>query len=224
MKSSNIGQKRFVSRERYFVEGNDDVLLGKGNEGRVRSVKIISKKRARLAAMKIHHIFSNRTFLAKSKKIWVEFKKAGLPVPKFFVPLFRQSDKNYGSILMENLKNKYGKLIPVNPPASRGFPTFLNTLLVAQDKKLIVDLAVDLAKINSLGYETHLVDFWHFYKKQNGKYDRLILDYGQLKKLNSSKAHNSSSQLLSNHFGKEEYSLFDKVYQKKFSELEGKKN
>ena len=152
----------------------------------VKRVKITERGRGRRvfhAAAKKANAYrgsESRILLAESQRAWRKFHRAGLPVPAFSRVMSRRPNikkgkysRHYLTTFMEDMTKKHGKLYDCHV---QGKPTFLVRLSAKKDAKLIRSLGRDLAAIYSLGFTCRFLDFWHFYKKKDGKWDRVILD------------------------------------------------
>jgi len=154
-----------------------------------------------------------REDLGAARKNWFLLKKLGIPVPKFYTILIRKEDSSHGgySVLMENLTKRYGKIHPIND--SKGNPVFLKKLKIGRDRKLIKEIASDLATINNSGYVLDYLDLWGLYKKPNGEYGRVAIDYTTMRKReNVYSGAIRSIQNAREFLGKEEFAYFFKEY------------
>jgi hypothetical protein len=168
-----IRRPYFLARKKY---------IGEGQEGEVYSATIMGKNGLR------HVVEKNITFnrsdqrkrLVRAKRNWAVLKKLGIPVPKFYTILIRKADLPNGgvSVLMENLSKRFGRIRPINN--EMGEPVFLSRLRLGRDKKLLTELASDLAAIHNAGYRLAMFDLWGIYKKPNGTYGRVAMDYGTM--------------------------------------------
>jgi len=222
---------------RYYkiIPNHPAKILGTGIEGFVEEVTLKSpwiKKRS--AAKKSRYTFRPCDYthlkkqVAQTRRTWRVFKKAGLLVPEFYIPIFRKKSKYYLSVLMENLEKKYGKLIAVND--SLGKPYFLKQLKMETDRKLISELGEDLATIVSLGFQPYCFDFWQFYKKPDGSYGRVIADLSligetvnhknlEYKQFIETRFYRHIREELLPFFGQREKVEFLKAYTRKLNEL-----
>lgn len=185
-----MNREQAQARERYKIKRNPFGSLGSGSEAEVYRADIIYKngKRRRNVAVKemirrkevkynsdIISMLSLRDRVVNAKKAYTAIKRAGLPVPSFFVPRIRMYS-GQESIIMENLKKRYGKLYSINTGHLNPRPVFLRKLKINKDYVLIRNLGSDLATILNLGFISHTMDFWSFYKTKNGTYERVISD------------------------------------------------
>ncbi|MFA5764200.1 MAG: hypothetical protein WC915_05330 [archaeon] len=158
-------------------------VFGVGVEGEVRNATLKEKGRLSIsvAIKKLNPFF--RSFITKkvlidNQKVWLDFYKAKLPVPKLHKLDLRKNSPTYENVIMSNLKKDHKILIPVNIGKT---PKNLMLIDPKKDRKLIKNLATDFAKIVKLGYSPSVIDFWHFYKKGNTM-ERVIIDYTSLRK------------------------------------------
>ena len=182
------------------------------------------KEIARHAAVAKRRKFAfdtTRKELAQMQSAYRSFRNAGLPVPAFSTVFMRRKgpdgkpEKRYLMLFAENMKAKHGPLIDVH---LGGEPLFLRKLAVSKDAGLIKELASDFATISRLGYSTTFIDFWHFYRKPEGGYGRVIVDldgfFRSKPDKSASHGHGSKFWLRSNfhefkdYMGKKEFELF----------------
>lgn len=206
-----------------IIPPNPPRLLGKGKEGEVKAVTIKSPFfNSRVAAQKTHArlIAKSSTenvhrVIAKNKKVWRDFKKAGLPVAEFYTPVLRKESKHYLTVLAEDFTKKHGELIQIHN--NYGEPVLFRELTVAKDSKLLRELAHDLATIDTLRYNTDYLDFWSLYRKPDGSYGRVIADLTELHKVpyvTVLDQHPHVREFL----GPKEYALFRAEYQRRWNE------
>lgn len=157
-------------------------ILGRGREGIVYSSTIQSGRRKRFVAEKQYSIklpkIYPRELAVDAKRNWVVLRRLRIPTPKFYVPLIRKANNNSYRVLMQDLHKKHGKLFKIND--SYGDPVFLQKLRLPKDKIILRQLASDLAAINNAGYCLDFLDLWVLYKKKDGTYGRVAVDYGQM--------------------------------------------
>jgi hypothetical protein len=222
------------ARERYKINRKKvHSFLGEGSESEVYRADLVfknGKKRKNVAVKEmirrrevkynsdiISQLSLNKRII-NAKKAYTSIKRAGLPVPSFFVPRIRMYVAR-ASIIMENLRKRYGKLYPINPGQHNPKPTFLEKLKIKKDHVLIRNLGSDLATILNLGFIPHAMDFWSFYKTKNGTYDRVISDltlfthrsdeyYSNYSKSDFAKKVKNMLTDIKAHLGEKEYDAF----------------
>ncbi|MFA5764006.1 MAG: hypothetical protein WC915_04290 [archaeon] len=125
---------------------------------------------------------------ALMQRIYRKFKQANLPVPSFSRTIPKDASSRQKIVIVaENLEKKHGKLYDGHKNGELRFPKQLS---IKEDRKLLVDLAKDLATIHNLGIACNYVDYFHFYKKGNS-YDRVIVDFDKLEFRSGSKLQKS---------------------------------
>ncbi|HNV00861.1 MAG TPA: hypothetical protein PKK60_00335 [archaeon] len=177
------------ARERYKIKRKIASSLGSGSESEVYRSDLVFKNGTKRRNVAVKEMIRRREVkynsdiisqlslkdrIVNAKKAYTSIKSAGLPVPSFFVPRIR-TYSGRESIIMENLRTKYGKLYSINPGHNNPRPVFLKKLKIEKDSVLIRNLGSDLATILNLGFLPHAMDFWSFYKT-NGSYERIISD------------------------------------------------
>jgi len=227
MQLSSLLKRAFSApskKPRYKIRLRRWPLLGEGFESKVHRAKLISrtslvkKKKTHIALRRLRtpsctkaEGLRDRAKLINAKRVWREFRASGLPVASFFVPVLRRGSKEYLSVIMENLRARYGKIIPINCNTYSPAPVFLKRLNVKRDLPLIKNLAGDYAKMVNLGYAPHYVDFWAFYKSRKGtNYERIIVDIYNIYKGETELVQSTLNNLaiINNHLGKEENTQF----------------
>lgn len=179
------------ARERYKIKRKKIASsLGSGSESEVYRADLVFKNSTKIRNVAVKEMIRRREVKYKSdiisqlslkdrivnaKKAYTALKRAGLPTPSFFVPRIRMYSGRE-SVIMENLRKKYGKLYSINPGKNNPRPVFLGKLKMKKNSVLIRNLGSDLATILNLGFVPHAMDFWSFYKTKNGTYERVISD------------------------------------------------
>jgi len=214
----------FGTRRPYASERKK--FIGAGAEGEVFATTIRGKKGIRHVAQKDITFSRNdkRERLVRAKKNWAVLRKLGIPVPKFYTILIRKEEETTGGyrVLMENLSKRFGKIRPINN--EMGEPVFLGRLRLGRDKKLLTEIASDLAAIHNSGHRLAVFDLWGIYKKPDGSYGRVAIDYGTMYLAEETPAieardviFNSAVNLMREarrHLGKAEFEYFLAEYNK----------
>jgi hypothetical protein len=195
-----------------------DLVFKNGKKRKDVAVKEMIRRREVKYSSDIISQLSLKDRVVNAKKAYTAIKRAGLPVPSFFVPRIRMYSGRE-SIIMENLKKRYGKIYSINPGHNNPNPIFLKKLKIKNDSALIRSLGKDLATILNLGFVPHAMDFWSFYKTKNGNYERIISDltlfthkgdeyYSNYSKNDFAKKVKNMLVTISGQLGAKEYDVF----------------
>ncbi len=147
--------------------------LREGRVGCVVNARVRGELKRRFVFKKYYFPEDAKQSMIAQRKVWMVLKSAGLPVVDIFRPITRERSKLFGTIIMNDLKRKYGKLYPIND--EYGNPKFLSKLN-AKDS-LVRELASDLAVMHMNGIRPTFIDCWHFYKKTDGSWGRVLFDF-----------------------------------------------
>lgn len=135
--------------------------------------------------------------IVKIQNVWKILYENNFPVPRFSKVDLRKNSPTYLNIFREFLYKK-NELIDCHKRGRFRLPKKFNFV---RDKKVLNELAQDIAKLSSLGVIAEFPDFWNFYKKKDGSLGRLIVDFNfldyDLKLTKSLKLRNANDLFLS---------------------------
>ena len=225
------GRKHNVRLKPFFLE---ERRLGSGKSGTVHEERLLvtwkGKTHEKPVAVKRPHTKyyddygglertitpeQIRKKLARTKRVWRLLKNAGLPVAPNYSPVFRKGSPHYLSTIMTQLEREHGKLIEGHEH-QHGRPVLFKELDSKIDRKLIEDLAHDVATIHNLGYDFPYPDIWAYYKKA-GSYGRVIVDLDDIRKDGpelSPEVRFDLFKLIRGEFRPQEFILFEDTYRK----------
>ena len=201
--------------------------IGRGIESTIYSATVQAGRKRREVVEKkfVKQKMDLRGAAIAGKKAWALLKGLGIPVPAFYVILARKADNKSYRVLMQDLSKKYGPLIPIND--KRGQPIFFKKLTLHRDKRLLSEIASDLAAIHKSGYTLQYLDLWALYKKSDGTYGRIAVDYGTLREAPDTPAVDSrdithisamgNMQSAKKYLGEKEFEFFLAEYNKQAS-------
>jgi len=130
---------------------------------------------------------TSRKRIEKELAIRQKLKVLGLPVPKAGIVGFLEEKEGVKSqklfLAVEPFLrkgNKEPKIHAINTPIMKGLasfmPLFLSNFKAAEDRQLIENLGKDIATMANAGIVTPYLDFFGFYRRSNGKWERVIMD------------------------------------------------
>ncbi|MCX6803509.1 MAG: hypothetical protein NTY48_02975 [Candidatus Diapherotrites archaeon] len=168
----------FAPGERYaFVKSGESF---ESREGEISHGLLLTPRLRIIPAVRKRHYLTgnlNKSKLAGEKLVWRTLKEGNIPVPEFFTPVLRKKAKRFGEVIMEDLTKKYGKLYPIND--ANGKPVFVTNF--SNTEPVVLDIAKDMAYIHHKGFYPEFADCWHFYKKKDNTWGRIMLDYGSIR-------------------------------------------
>jgi hypothetical protein len=175
-----------------------------------------------------HRPHESRNHIAHHQSIYRTLRKLKLPVPKFSRTMLEQlGDHKKTVIIAEDLTKRYGKLEDCH---KLGNPVFLKKLRLNKDRKLITNLAKDLATMHLAGIVPKYIDFWHFYQVGNwnlfgrGSWDRVIVDFDKMyripkKQITHDKFIGDTLRSTSQNMNVKVWQAFHKIYLKETGQL-----